>query len=241
MSTSTVTEPFKAGDVIAGSADALAAQLALDVSALLKSAIDRRGSASLVVSGGSTPLAFMQELSGIELPWQSVTVTLADERWVDADHPDSNDLFVHTHLLQGPAAAAKFVSMKNPAATAELGWEQCEAAIETIAKPFDVVILGMGGDGHTASLFPAAEELAAAIAPGCGKLTWPVGPADPAPPQPRMSLTLDALLASDKLILHITGAQKKAVYESALTSEPAVYPIAAVIKSRSNLQVYWAP
>lgn len=78
-----------------------------------------------------------------------------------------------------------------------------------------------------------------AIAPGCGKLTWPIRPAEPA--QPRMSLTLDALLASNALLLHITGIQKQEVYGAALTAEPATYPIAAVIKNSRKLQVYWSP
>ena len=239
MTDQKILSPFKPCDVVADSGDELAGQLAQDVAALLQESIDKHGKASLVVSGGSTPLAFLNKLSMIEIRWDKATVTLADERWVGTDHKDSNDKFVHTHLLRGPAAAARFVSMKNDAATPEQGWADCEAAMAAIGQPFNVVVLGMGGDGHTASLFPDTEALADAIAPGCGKLTWPVRP--PVAPHPRMSLTLDALVASDTLILHITGTEKQAVYQSALTSEPSVYPIAAVIRSCPELRVYWAP
>ncbi len=231
--------PFRESDKLSEDSATLATTLAADVGQHLQRAIDVRGYASLVVSGGSTPKPFLQALSGVELPWQKVTVTLADERWVAIEHPDSNESFVHQHLLHGPASAAKFVSLKSDARTPEAGWAEIEQRIGSIVRPFDVVILGMGGDGHTASLFPDTEGLQEALTIGCSKLTWPMNP--PTVPQARMSLTLDALLQSDLLVLHITGAEKKHVFEQALSTSPTVFPVAAVIQASDKLAVYWAP
>ena len=241
MNTSALAEePFKHGDVISDDAEQLARQLAADTVDRLVAAVDSRNEATLVVSGGSTPLPFFKALSEHSLPWEKVTVLLADERWVDSDHEDSNEKFVKTHLLTGFAAKAKFKGLKTAAATPEAGWQECEAMIASVAQPFDVVVLGMGGDGHTASLFPDTEGLVQALAKNSGRLTWPMNP--PNVPQARMSLTLDALLDSRSLVLHITGENKKAIFREAQSVDATVYPIAAVINGAAEkLQVYWAP
>lgn len=233
-------KPFKPDDVVGQDADSLASEFSQVVADNLKTAIEKRGAATLVVSGGSTPLPFFKALAATRLDWHKVTILLADERWVPPDHPDSNERFVRENLMVGNAAQAGFVGLKNSAATPENGWVESESVMATINYPFDVVVLGMGGDGHTASLFPGTEGLHQAIAKDCGRLTWPMNPATVG--QPRMSLTLDCLLDTHHLYLHITGDDKRTIYQKAANTEPDVYPIAAVIKSASSrLRVFWAP
>ncbi len=195
--------------------------------------------ASLVVSGGSTPKPFFEHLSRRVLAWDRVRITLADERWVGADHEASNERLVRRHLLVAEAAVATVVGLKTPEATPEEGCEACEQALAQVTRPFDVVILGMGGDGHTASLFPGAPELAAGFDPASGRTCLAAHPATA--PHPRMSLTLPALLDSRRLVLHITGESKRRVYAQALEPGPAQeLPIRAVLAS-DRVEVWWAP
>ena len=220
--------------------DTLALELARSIADDLRAAVAERGSASLVVSGGSTPRPLFKALSGISLPWEKVWVTLADERWVDADHTDSNERFVRRHLLVSEASKARFVGLKNAAATPEEGSEACEAAIGEIPRPFDVVILGMGGDAHTASLFPGVPELAEGLNRRSERLCLAVRPKTA--PHPRMSLTLAALLRSRRVVVHVTGQEKWDVYQEALGTVAAEdRPIHAVLASgHPGLEVYWA-
>ena len=131
---------------------ALDIALADEVAMYLKQSIDQQGSASLVVSGGRTPLGFFHTLSQQSLDWSKVVVTLADERWVEADHKDSNEKLVRENLLINNANQAQFLALKNTAETAGEGCAELEKALASLNE-FSVVILGMGDDGHTASLF----------------------------------------------------------------------------------------
>ncbi len=204
-----------------------------------QAATSERGTASLVVSGGSTPKPLFEHLSRQSLAWDRVRVTLADERWVPADHEASNERLVRRHLLVGEAAAAELIGLKTPDPTPEAGREACERALARLPRPFDVVVLGMGGDGHTASLFPDAPELGAGLDPETGHTCLAVRP--PAAPHPRMSLTLSAITGSRKLVLHITGEDKRQVYLSASKPGPAEeLPIRAVLES-GRVEVWWAP
>ncbi|MBR9912247.1 MAG: 6-phosphogluconolactonase [Gammaproteobacteria bacterium] len=218
---------------------ALDQQLASEVAAILTNAVDARGKASLVVSGGSTPLNFFQLLSQQDLPWQYVTITLADERWVEADHADSNQRLVQEKLLLNKAAAASFVALKNSAVNAEAGVEQCERDLAPLGK-FDLVILGMGGDGHTASLFPCSQELPQGLDMKSGRTCVAVQPTTA--PHQRMSMTLPRLLDAAEIVVHIAGADKKAVLERALrVKDQAQLPISAVLQQqRTPVSVFWA-
>ena len=219
--------------------DALARALAESVAGDLAAAVAARGAASLVVSGGSTPRPLFAVLSGLALPWEKVTITLADERWVPVDDDASNEALVRRRLLVGAAAGARFVGLKNEAATPEAGRDACGAALAAVPRPFDVVVLGMGGDGHTASLFPGAAQLAEGLATEA--LCLPMRP--PAAPHPRMSLSLRALLDSRRLVVHVTGDDKWQVYRAALADGPVEdLPIRAVLRGgHPDLGVWWAP
>ena len=226
-------------------AEQLARELGADLVRTLSAAVESRGRATLAVSGGSTPLPLFRALRSAALPWSSITVMLVDERWVDRDHADSNAAFVHRELLTGPAAAAGFLDLKNDAPTPEQGEPACEAALADVAWPLDAVVLGMGGDGHTASLFPRTDDNADALAlgldPETGRRCVAVRPGEA--PHPRMSLTLAALTDAERVILHITGDSKWQVYQRALGQGPQEeLPIRAVLRqTRRPVEVYWAP
>ena len=193
-----------------------AADMARRIATILEDAIAARGVASIALSGGRSPGPVLKALSGASLDWSKVLVTLVDERWVAPDHADSNERLVRETLLQGPAAAARFLGMKNEAADAYAGQAACEAAFAALPWPLDIVLLGMGEDGHTASLFPEAAELAEGLSTKA--LTIAVTP--PAAPHQRMSLTASAILKSRHVFLQIGGAAKKAVYDRALEGGP---------------------
>ena len=206
---------------------------------LLDAGIKAKGHAILVVSGGSTPLGFFQQLSQRDLDWEKVLITLADERWVDADHNDSNEKLVRSHLMVNKAADAQFLSLKNDADSAEEGAAVCDKQLADLDE-FDLVILGMGGDGHTASLFPGASSLLAGLDLNSGLSAVAVTPLTA--PHQRMSMTLPRLLKTRHLVVHITGADKRAVFEEAAAlKDQTVLPISAVIQqSRVPLETYWA-
>lgn len=215
----------------------LAQALAESVAEDLRVAVAQRGQATLVLSGGSTPELFLEELSRQLVPWQSVTVTLADERWVATDDAASNENLVRRALLTGDAAEARLVGLKTEAATPAAGAAEAEARVAALARPFDVVVLGMGEDGHIASLFPSHPALEPA---GEHSLTQAVdrdsGPA-------RLTLTLRALLDSRRIILFFTGEKKWQTYRLALGRGPvSELPVRAILgRGREPIDVYWSP
>jgi 6-phosphogluconolactonase len=224
----------------------LAVGLARRIGSTLDAALAKRDFASLVVSGGSTPVPLFQALSRENISWRKVIVTLADERWVDpADH-DSNENLVRRHLLQNRAAAAKFVGLKTEDITARAGEKSCEKRLLAIPRPFDVLVLGMGDDGHTASLFPDAAELAGATDLDSGRLCMAMSPLTAS--HDRMTMTLPALLDANKIILLLTGRKKLKIFEKALAAEPlsldvlSEMPIRYVLaRAKSPVAVCWAP
>ncbi|TDU31883.1 6-phosphogluconolactonase [Panacagrimonas perspica] len=187
--------------------------LAKDVAVRLRFGIAEHGHASLVVSGGKSPLPFFAALRKQRVDWPNVWITLADERWVDPTSPDSNEALLREHLLRDGVEAARFVGLKNAANTPEAGLAACGEALAQIPTPFDVVVLGMGADGHTASLFPAMDGLAEALDPAA--VAGPVAAIAPVEPTARISLNLAALLNSRQIYLPIQGVTKRAVYHSA--------------------------
>lgn len=212
--------------------------LAAAIAVRLKDAIVRRGHALLAVSGGRTPRPLLAALAAEALDWSAVTVTLVDERWVSPEHPDSNARLLHETLLVGAARAAHFVPLKSEAVTAEAGQAACEAALRALALPFDAVVLGMGEDGHTASLFPGATGLGAALDPANPALCAVIHP--PQAPHPRLTLTLSALLRSRVLLLPLAGAAKLATYHEALCPGPVeAMPIRALLRQQQVPLELW--
>ena len=194
----------------------VAHDMARRAATILADAIAERGRAAIALSGGRSPRPMLEALSSADLAWDKVIVTLVDERWVAPDHADSNEGLIRETLLLGKAAKARFVGMKNDAADAYAGQAEVERAFRDLPWPLDIVVLGMGEDGHTASLFPQSKELAQGLATDA--LTLAVTP--PAAPHQRMSLTARAILSSRHIFLQIGGAAKKAVYDQAMADGP---------------------
>jgi len=221
--------------------ESLTRELASYLAATLQRAVLEKGWASVAVSGGSTPVPVFEQLSTIPLPWEQVHVSLVDERWLEPNEKASNENLVRSHLLQNHAAAAHFTGMKNSAATPEGGEDGCETQLRKIMRPFDLLLLGMGSDGHTASLFPGAERIEAATEMDSGKICLGIVPVTA--PHERMTLTLPAILASKEIVLHITGAEKKEVLEKAMgDGESLEMPIRFILRQQQTpLRIYWAP
>lgn len=219
---------------------AAAAALADCVASGLEGALNLRDRATLAVSGGSTPRQLFEILSQIDLDWSRVVVTLVDERWVAADHPDANAGLVRQHLLRDHAAAARFVPMKTEHADAFMAESGCAAQLQDFAECIDVAVLGMGLDGHTASFFPEAETLRRALDVHSSELCVAVRP--PAAPHDRMTLTLAALQRCRHLYLQVNGAEKCALLEQAIvTPDVERWPVCSVLQRAANpLQVFSA-
>ena len=219
----------------------LAEGLADIVSAALAAGVSARGSASLAVSGGSTPKAFFKALSKRKFDWAKVVITLVDERFVPSDNPRSNHLLVADNLLQVEAAKAEFLPLYQDALTAEDAALIATQKSVAISNPFDVAILGMGNDGHTASFFPGGNNLAEAIRADRprGVLTMEAEGAG----EPRLTFSFSSLQDARLLVLHIEGEAKKTVLAKAEdVGEETDMPIRSILRRASSpVQIYWAP
>ena len=203
----------------------------------IKKQWQNEGRASIVVSGGSTPGECFDMLSSQSLPWSDVTVVPSDERWVAANHKDSNEKLIRSRLLQNLATDAQVLPLFRPQASAESAVNIIDTDLRA-ALPFASVLLGMGEDGHFASLFPDFDGLKQALNPDNDNLCTPVKTA--ASPYQRMSLTLAALKQTQQVALLIFGQSKRTVFEEA-QSGGTQYPIESLLKQlQCPLNVYWA-
>ena len=220
---------------------ALVKKLAARIRDMLSESLHKQGRASLAVSGGTTPVPLFEALSHIDLEWSRVIVTLVDERWVENTASESNEHLVRTYLLKDKAAKARFVGLKTAAATAEAGEIACSKRLHEVPMPFDVLILGMGSDGHTASLFPGASHLAAAVDTDSGRICTSIIPPDA--PYERMTLTLPTILNSSHIFLLIQGEKKRSAYARAINGGPPdEMPIRYILgQDGVPVSVYWAP
>ena len=205
----------------------------------LTHALKTQERASLAVSGGRTPVAFFTALSELELSWSRIDITLADERWVNIDDEASNERLVRLHLLRNRAKAARFVGLKVDTDTPEQALALCERQLGLIHWPLDVVVLGMGNDGHTASLFPGTDALKQALALDNSARCAAIRPLDV--PHPRMTMTRAALTGARHRALHMTGEDKLETLEEALMDVRKVelMPIRAFLQA--DLDIYWSP
>jgi 6-phosphogluconolactonase len=210
-----------------GSRGSLASALASDVANALAHHVAAKGKACLAVSGGTTPKLFFETLSRIDIPWRKVVITLVDERQVPETSPRSNASLVRENLIQNRASGAEFVHL----------YKNAEAEN---TPPFDVVILGMGNDGHTASFFSDGDNLAAAIDPNAK--TRIIEMSAPNSGEPRLTFTLPSLLDANLICLHLEGQEKRDVLNKALGDGPAeAMPIRAVLRSQRPVTLYWCP
>ncbi|WP_348672250.1 6-phosphogluconolactonase [uncultured Abyssibacter sp.] len=219
--------------------DALAQSLADTVADILRNAIETRQRASLVVSGGRTPVRLFGKLAAQPLDWSRVHVLPADERWVDESEPASNVGLIRRELARDEAANAHVISLKTGHSLPESGQMVSEARVAEVGFPLDVVVLGMGTDGHTASLFPDAPELHGVLdSEHACEVVRP-----PSQPTARMTLTPVALNNARHQFLHIEGEDKRETFEQAAAGRDIQeMPVRSVIYERGpRLQVYWAP
>ena len=226
----------------------LAEHLAGEIVVQINSSISDTGAAVVAFSGGSTPKPLFKALADHDIDWSKVIITLVDERWVDLDHELSNGAFLSQYLLSELGDnTPTFVPLFNGEPTAEKGRvktleQYCHATNSDTSKPrkFDVVILGMGNDGHTASFFPDADNIADLVDPNssdyllsCSTATTQVE---------RITWSVPMLLNTSFLALHMTGSSKSDVFQNACSAPSATeLPIRSVIfQKKTPLNVYYA-
>jgi 6-phosphogluconolactonase len=222
---------------IAALCSALAGEIRVD----LDEAIAARGAASLIVSGGSTPIPLFAQLRNEPLPWDRVWIGLTDERWVDVADTQSNERLVREHLLLGKAAQAHFIGLKNPAVSPESGIDWAWRAMKRMPRPYDVVLLGMGNDGHFASLVPNSlglmKSLDVEAESTCVAMHSLIAP------HPRVSQNISALLDARRIALMIVGDETWSAYQRAKQAgSMSEMPIRAMLaQQQTPVDVYWSP
>ena len=195
-------------------------------------------------AGGSTPSPIYRRLAQADLDWSRVAVTLVDERHVPESSPDSNARLMRETLLTGPAAVARFIPLHHAAVTVDRAAALAARALQS-EGPLDAVLLGMGEDGHICSMFPGSPTLKTLLTTALEPAVFGVPPGRDgmAPPQERISLNIPYLARARRVVLALTGAKKRAVFEAEAAGDPAVQPIAALIAARTSLgaplEVLW--
>lgn len=222
-----------------------ASECAADLAALkLEGSMEQSDRVSLMLSGGSTPGPMYAELSDKELDWGRVTVGLVDERWVEPDHPASNEKLVRESLLIGRAKNAMFVPMKTAHAEPDMAVDTVEAAYAPYCQSISCIVLGMGEDGHTASWFPGIKNLEVIMdvsRPSCVASVDASGEPVAGDCAHRMTLTARAICRAEAAILLIFGETKMSVLEHSLREHGERLPIRHVADALGDrLEIVWA-
>lgn len=206
-----------------------------DISQRIRARLQTAATCTMAVSGGRSPIPLFERLANTDLDWARLRLRLVDERYVPPHHPDSNESLVRSHLLTGRAAAADFRGLYLAGASID----EAVAAANADTPPIELAILGMGDDGHMASLFPGAPQLEAALAAdaACYLHVTP-----PAAPHERISLSLAALRSCHHLILYIAGAHKRKVLREAQSRTDPRLPISLLAAEQGvPIDVHWHP
>lgn len=224
-------------------ADALVAACADDLQATTTAGIAAHGQAQFALAGGRTPFPIYRRWAGFGRTDARIAVTVTDERWLPANHPDNNLAKLQACFPGEHSPRWRPLVPESPGAEPDLATANANLAL--MAAPFDAVLLGMGEDGHFASLFPGDPGLAAALDPEALADAAVVRP-DPLPPEapyPRISLTLARLRRSRQVLLVVTGAAKRAVIEQAMERpDPARWPVSALLHAPgAPLAIHWSP
>lgn len=203
----------------------LSEALAQTAATTLRDAIRQRGQASLIVPGGHTPAVYLPRLAQMDLPWQHVFITLSDERWVEPSSALSNERLIRECFLPLMPCQPQFIPLKTFHAHPDQAMADINERLAGLPSPFSLVILGMGEDGHIASLFPGMNP-----DPDSDSLCRTATP--PAAPSLRISLSLRALINSDRIILVITGKEKRQLVDRLVASPDQSIPFSRLIQAR---------
>ena len=209
------------------------------IGAQLTRRLELQDEASLVVSGGSSPVRCFELLAEADIDWPNVHILPSDERWVDVDSDDSNEKLIRDKLLRGKASEARLHPMHSALFSLEERCELFEETVRTLPFPFACSMIGMGEDGHFASLFPDADNLDIGLNADSTHLCLPVETASSE--YRRLTLTLAALSRSDRIVLLIFGDAKRDVYESAKDKTNGLPVSHLLLQKRAPVRVFWAP
>ena len=219
---------------------ALADAVAGVVAASVSEALQRNDRASLVLSGGGTPEIYLPQVASLALSWGRLSILLADERWVDEDSPHSNTAMLRRTFLSKPGPSqATYIPLKNPSPTAADGLTSLRAALPALDQPYSLVLLGMGNDGHFASLFPGTPRLAELLsADNTERVAAIPAPTTASPHVERVSLTLAEIRRSERIVLVLQGTGKLDVLQRAWDAADALtMPVFAL----GEVEVLWCP
>ncbi len=214
----------------------LISELTSSIEIILRDSIKKRQQALMIVSGGSTPKTLFEDLSEIDLPWEKVTILLADERWLPTNHSASNEKLVNDFLLKNRAIKANFIGLKTEHGSTFEGLPYCEKKLKGVINP-DLLILGMGLDGHTASYFSVDTDLKDKLSMDsklkCSRVNLENENFE------RVTLNFNYLSRARKIFLHIHGLEKLQVLkESIINNDPIETPIAVFFDQ--DLKVFWS-
>ena len=202
--------------------------------------IRKRRKASLALAGGTTPGPLYEALSNVPVAWEKVSITVTDERWVSPEDPASNEYLVRDLLMRRRAAGATFVPLKTNHAKASGGAGIAEKRIAPI-MPFDICLIGMGPDGHIASLIPGAEGYAAAADPNTTKKLAGIHAPGAAGSPERMTLTIPGLLSSRRIVVLFMGQDKMNVFNEAKAGEGSSPLKELLAQKKVPVHAFWAP
>lgn len=210
-----------------------------DLTSQMQSHLAENTSLSIALAGGNTPKQFYSRLSEVSLPWENIKVTLTDERWVDTDHVDSNQKMIRETLLTNQAKDALFYGLKNHEANVDKGQFITAGLLNDAIPKLDYVVLGMGDDGHFASIFPNMDNTTTLLDVD---RTQPCMAAHPEGKPERLSLTLPYILKAKRIYLFICGEKKRAVLEAMYRETPDEYlPVYYLLhQSACPVNVYWS-
>ena len=193
----------------------------------LRNALTRSPKVSLVVPGGSTPRHYLPVLARCALPWDNITITLSDERWVDSRDEASNEHLVTTHFLEHLPDTTRFIGLKTPHHTPDAAIHAVHQRLAQLPLPFSLTILGLGEDGHIASLFPGMNpELPATH--HCIAVQSPVAPS------PRISLSLKTLTDSEQVALVVVGKAKRQLLDRLSEQPDPQIPLVWLLQRRQS-------
>ncbi|WP_420600449.1 6-phosphogluconolactonase [Neptuniibacter sp.] len=211
--------------------------LSNELNTIIQNAVKIQGKATIALSGGSTPVPMFKALNQMPLPWNKMVIALVDDRWLPPTHPDSNEALVTQHLLGYHLENTNFIGFWEPDGDIQSAESKCNTSLASkLPDLLDAVVLGMGNDGHTASLFPQAPQLEYALntASACCAIS-PI-----TAPHERMTMSANRLLASSNRFLHLKGKDKLETLKNAvLGNDVKVMPIRLFLKH--PLTIYWSP